>query len=70
MINQHFYDIFLFFSLPLDRGTENYTMDVQGEETLLKLRKIVCFITADKTGSYNKTTGEDEVLVLRTIYAF
>lgn len=46
---------------------ENVTIDIRGEDILLKLRKIVCYISAEKTGSYKKTTGEGQVLVLRTI---
>lgn len=46
---------------------ENLTRDIIGEDLLLKLRKIVCYISAEKTGFYNKTVGEGQVLVLRTI---
>ena len=38
---------------------------IRDEETLLRLRKIVCFIITEKKESYNKTTEEGEVLVLR-----
>ena len=55
------------FFLPLGVQIENFTIDVQNEQVLLKLRKIVCYITAKRTGSYNVTTGENQVLILRTM---
>lgn len=67
MISENGCESNLFFSLLPGPGTENYTKNVQVEEALLKLRKIICFITAEHTGSYNKTTREGDVLVLRTI---
>ena len=55
------------FSLPLASQQVNFTKDVLIEGALVKLRKIVCFITARRTGSYNETTRRDQVLVLRTM---
>ena len=46
---------------------ENVTTVIRGEDILLQLRKIVCYISAEKTGSYKKTTEEGQILVLRTI---
>ena len=43
----------------------SFTKFIRDEETLLRLRKIVCFIITEKKESYNKTTEEGEVLVLR-----
>ena len=45
----------------------NLTRGITGEDILLKLKTIVCYISAEKTGSYNKTTGQEQVLVFRTI---
>ena len=41
----------------------SFTKFIRDEETLLRLRKIVCFIITEKKESYNKTTEEGEVLV-------
>ena len=58
-----FFRLKLFLSLgPV---IENLTKDIQGEEILLKLRKIVCIISEEKARSYEKTTREGQILVLR-----
>ena len=49
----------------LGRIKGNFTKLIRDEETLLRLRKIVCVIHAEKKGSYNKTTEEGKILVLR-----
>lgn len=54
-----------YFSRFLGRMKGNFTKFIRDEETLLRLRKIVCFIIAEKQGLYNKTTEEDKLLVLR-----
>ena len=55
------------FFLPLASQQVNFTEDIRIEGALVKLRKIVCFITARGTGSYNQTTRQDQVLVFRTM---
>ena len=53
------------FSPFLGRMKGNFTKLIRDEKTLLRVQKIICFINAEKKGSYNKTTEEGKVLVLR-----